>query len=474
MIVERSLLTKLLATVSASTLLSAGAAVANPMDPTIRAGDVTVDGLGTQHVIVENNSQRAVVDWDSFSIGTGEVTTINQVTNEAAIMNRVTGGNISEIYGTLESNGQVYLINESGIVIGKDGLIDTNGFVASTLDVSNAEFLAGGNMVFEQGIDVGGGIEIHGKVRSVSGGDIFLLSREITVHEGAEISSNGGYVGLAAGEEILLRPVDSGEGRVSIRAGKGKIVNQGMVEAAVVELKAAGGNEYALAINNTGTIRATNAVKRGGRVLLTAGGTIKNSGKITARRKVVIRSKKKIINSGKIRIPQPKPVESQIILEAPEIQIEASSILDVSGALGGGRIFVGGGYQGSKFDSKGNAVDITENATNVIVESGAQLLANAAVSGDGGEIIVWSDDSTKFAGHLEASSAEGAGGFAEVSGKNTLNIAGMSLDLRGTTSTGTLLLDPGGIDVVATGSTAGNTILDDDLRSRHLALLTLQ
>ena len=130
MIVERSLLTKLLATVSASTLLSAGAAVANPMDPTIRAGDVTVDGLGTQHVIVENNSQRSIVDWDSFSIGTGEVTTINQVTNDAAIMNRVTGGNISEIYGTLESNGQVYLINENGIMIGQDGLIDTNGFVS--------------------------------------------------------------------------------------------------------------------------------------------------------------------------------------------------------------------------------------------------------------------------------------------------------------------------------------------------------
>ena len=203
-------------------------------------------------------------------------------------------------------------------------------------------------MVFEQGIDVGGGIEVHGKVRSVSGGDIFLLSREITVHEGAEISSDGGYVGLAAGEEILLRPVDSGEGRISIRAGKGKIVNKGMVEAAVVELKAAGGNEYALAINNTGTIRATKAVKRGGRVLLTAGGTIKNTGKITARRKVVVRSKKKIINRGKIRIPQPKPVESQIILEAPEIQLEAGSVLDVSGALGGGRIFVGGGYQGQQ------------------------------------------------------------------------------------------------------------------------------
>jgi len=175
------------------------------------------------------------VDWNDFSIGLGETTTINQVTNDAAILNRVTGGNVTEIYGTLESNGQVFLINESGILIGASGVVETNGFVASTLDVSNSDFLGAGDMLFSQGVDAGGGIEVHGKIRSISGGDIFLLSREITIHEGAEIKSEGGYVGLGAGEEILLKPVDSGEGRISIRAGKGKIVNKGVKSETRVE-----------------------------------------------------------------------------------------------------------------------------------------------------------------------------------------------------------------------------------------------
>ena len=459
MIAERTLFKKLLATVSASALFSVSSAVANPLDPTVQSGDVTFEGLGSSNVVIGNNSERAVVDWDSFSIGAGEVTTINQISNDAAILNRVTGGNVSEIYGTLESNGQVYLINESGILVGAEGVVDTNGFVASTLDVSNAEFLAGGDMVFKQGIDVGGGIEVHGKIRSVSGGDIFLLSREITIHEGAEVTSNGGYVGLGAGEEILLRPTDSGDGRISIRAGKGKIKQSGTVEAAVVELRAAGGNEYALAINNTGVIRATRAVKtRGGRVLLAGGGTVKNSGKVYAKRKVVVRSKKKIVNAGSIKIPQSKPSEAEIIMEAPDIVVEAGSVLDVSAALGGGRIAIGGGFQGSKTYSDGTSVDISENASTVTIEKGAQILADATENGDGGEVIVWADGATSFAGEVSAKGVgDGDGGFVEVSGKGVLAYAGL-VDLRAENgNSGTLLLDPVSITVTTgAGADDGN------------------
>ena len=436
MFVDRKLFKRLLATVSASAI-SVGSVVANPLDPTVQSGNVSIEGLGTADLVIGNNSMRSVVDWDSFSIGTGEVTTINQISNDAAILNRVTGGNVSEIYGTLQSNGQVLLVNESGILVGPDGIIDTNGFVASTLDVSNADFLAGGDLVFKQGVDVGGGIEVHGKIRSVSGGDIFLLSREITVHEGAEISSKGGYVGLAAGEEILLRPTDSGDGRISIRAGKGSIKNSGAVEAAVVELRAAGGNEYALAINNTGVIRATGATHtKGGRVLLTGGGTVKNSGKIYANRKVVVRSKKKIVNVGTIKLPLAKPDDAQIVLEAPDIVVEAGSVLDVSAALGGGRIYIGGGKQGQ--DST------IDNASLVTIEAGATIKADALENGDGGEVIVWSDDTTIFAGDISAQgTGDGDGGFVEVSGKQNLAYQGF-VDTRAENGqTGTLLLDPG-------------------------------
>lgn len=463
---DRRLASWLLST-SGAALLAGTQAIANPLGGTVVTGDVQISGTGTTSVIIDNNSARSIVDWDEFSIGTGETTRINQATSSSAIMNRVTGGNMSEIYGSLDSNGIVYLINENGIVVGPTGEISTGGFVASTLDTTNQEFLAGGDMIFRQGIETGGGITVYGKIRSVTGGDIFLLSREIDIEAGADISSNGGYVGLGAGEEILLKPVDSGDGRITIRVGKGRIKNAGRIAGAVTELKAAGGNEYALAINNTGVIRATGVSKRGGRVMLTAGGKISNSGKIRATKKVRIKSRKKIRNTGKIRVTGVRTktvyVKPQIVFEAPEVEIAAGSLLDVSAALGGGSVFIGGGYQGGNTDNNGGTVDIAENAQNVIVESGAVIKADAIGTGDGGTVVVWSDDTTTFNGSVSARAGAdaGDGGFIEISGKEHLIFDG---DVNASSehgAAGTVLFDPGTITVTAGGVGTGPDTFSD-------------
>ncbi len=454
----------LLATASISAILAGTQAVANPNNPTVVVGDVNVGGLGTSQVIVDNGSMRSIVDWEDFSIGAGESTVINQISNEAAILNRVTGSNMSEIYGSLTSNGEVYLINQNGIVIGASGIIETNGFVASTLDLSNEDFLGAGDMLFSQGIDTGSGITVHGKIRSISGGDIFLLSREIDISASAQIDANGGYVGLGAGEEILLRPTDTGDGRISIRAGKGRINNAGDVAGAAAELKAAGGNEYALAINNTGVVRATGVSRSGGRVMLTGGGKVRNTGRVRATRKVVVRSKVKVENKGEVRAVNGDK-GGEIVFEAPEIVIETGSVLDVSAALGGGRMYVGGGFQGSQTNRAGEAIDISENARSVVVESGALLDASATQSGDGGEVIVWADGSTTFAGDVKATAADGVGGFAEISGKQVLNLAGFGADLAGSKGAGELLLDPDDITVSAATATGTNIILDSDIET---------
>jgi filamentous hemagglutinin family protein len=446
MALDRGLKKLLLATASAGAFLTVQTAWANPDGATVVTGDVSISGIGSDHVIIQNDSMRSIVDWNSFSIGTGETTTFNQLSNDAAILNRVTGGNITEIYGTLESNGQVFLINENGILIGESGLVDTNGFVASTLDVSNADFLGAGDMVFRQGIETGGGITVHGKIRSISGGDIFLLSREIEIGEKGVIDSNGGYVGLGAGEEILLKPTDTGDGRISIRAGKGKIVNRGSISGAVAELKAAGGNAYALAINNTGVVRATGAVKKGGRVMLTGGGKVKNTGTIKATRKVVVRSTKKIVNKGKVQAGDANK-GGEIIFEAPEIVVQAGSLLDVSGALGGGRMFIGGGFQGTDKARNGDLVDISQNAGIVTVEAGAVLTASATQSGDAGDIVVWADGTTSFAG---AAIADGGKGFIEISGREHIDYRG-SVSAKG----GLVLFDPGTVEIVADSDNDG-------------------
>ncbi len=452
--------------VSSYLALATSAALSNPVDPKIIAGDVSVQGLGSANVVIGNNSLRSIVDWGQFSIGSGETTAINQINANAAILNRVTGENPSEIYGHLTSNGQVYLINQHGILVGPSGVVDTNGFVASTLDVSNTDFLGAGEMIFKQGVDAGGGIKIEGTVRSITGGDIFLLSREIEIGEQGKISSKGGYVGLGAGEEILLKPTDSGDGRISIRAGKGRITNRGLVEGVAAELRAAGGNEYALAINNTGVVRATGYSKNGGRVLLTGGGTVSNTGHIHATQKIIIRSTKRIENSGTVQASNAATGKGgTVVLDAPEIAIGSTSFIDVSGALGGGRAFIGGGNQGGTALGADGEVVVLTNAKNVTVDSAAIINASATQSGDAGNVVVWSDGSTTFAGDIIATAAAGKGGDAEVSGKQTLIYNGFA-DLRGAAGVGTLLLDPGQVNINhGSGTNTVNTFFDINVQS---------
>ena len=100
-------------------------------------------------ITIEQQTKKAVVEWGDFSIAYGEKVEILQPSKGAAILNRVVGDNISKIYGALESNGKAYLLNQNGIVIGPEGRIDTAGFIASTLDISNQEFLFGKDVVFK-------------------------------------------------------------------------------------------------------------------------------------------------------------------------------------------------------------------------------------------------------------------------------------------------------------------------------------
>jgi hypothetical protein len=132
--------------------------------------------------------------------------------------------------------------------------------------------------------------------------------------------------------------------------------------------------------------------------------------------------------------------------------------INASGLTGGGEILIGGEFQG-----KGTQ----PNALNTWVNSGSILRADAVQVGNGGRIIVWADGTTKFAGSISAKGGQlgGDGGFAEVSGKETLNLApGWSsrIDLSAPAGKrGTLLLDPS--DIIISGTVGSGDLIDDDI-----------
>ncbi|PTY06469.1 hypothetical protein DB346_00870 [Verrucomicrobia bacterium LW23] len=435
----------------------------NPSGASVQNGSASVSSQGS-NVRVQQSSDRAVIHWNDFSIRQGETTTFVQPNSRSATLNRVTGNRMSQLDGTLNANGRMYLVNRNGIVIGKTGRINTAGFTASTHDVSNAEFMKGGDMNFSGNSTAK--VINYGKIKATDG-DVTLIARQVENH--GNITAKNGRAQLAAGTEVLIR--SEGAERVFIKpgsrgaAGETGIINTGKVRAAVAELKAAGGNEYALAINNSGVIRATGVRQQGGRVYLSSTGG-------------------RIVNSGRIRATNPDGSGGEIRLAAGHIELKRGSVLDASGSrkgMGGkgGKVYVGGEWQGR---------GTMEQAQTVKVEAGSVIRADATAGtgvttpANGGTVVLWSTDITDFNGEITARGTNGGlGGNVETSGYR-LNVG---MDAMVLTEGGTWLLDPETIEIIGSvgthtsvnglpplgAVTIQNSVISTALNTQHVILL---
>ena len=149
--------------------------MAQPTGGQVVAGTATFS-VGAGALTVTQTSGRAIINWQDFSIAAGELAKFVQPDATSATLNRVISGLPSSLAGTLQSNGRIFLINPNGILVGTGARIDTAGFLASTLDVANDEFLAGGDLHFTGGSTAA--IKNLGAINAL-GGDIFLIARQV-------------------------------------------------------------------------------------------------------------------------------------------------------------------------------------------------------------------------------------------------------------------------------------------------------
>ena len=493
---------------------------ANPTGGVVVMGDAQIQSTFPGLTTIHQQTNNAVINWSTFNIGSGEHTNFIVPSATSATLNRVLDGGPSLLNGTLTSNGQVFLINASGIVFGKGSMVDVAGLTASTLDLSNRMFMAGGQMAYQGNTTAG--VTNAGTIRA-SSGDVFLIGFQ--VNNSGVIRAPNGTVGLAAGTDVLIMP--AGDERVIVRNAAGPqrgtgVSNSGLIKANVAELKAYGGNVYALAIQNTGRIAATAATRQGGRIILSAnGGNIQSTGKLSARglsgnggqikinagsqgrvdlggrvaangttgkggsidvnggevtvRRAILVSADGQTEGGQINInatPQGSnaPVTTTIIdgtiraegtsgtggiihLGGTSLTLSGTALISANGATGGGSIFAGGGAQG--LDPS------MTNSTQVQIQSGAVLAANAGASGNGGTVVAFASNQLTFNGNLQARGGQtgGDGGQAELSGKQSLILESLTgkIDLSAPQGhAGNLLLDPN--DILISDNVAGNTI----------------
>jgi filamentous hemagglutinin family protein len=399
-----------------------GPVYANPVGPQVASGGASFATQGNTLAIT--NTPGAIINWQGFSIGAGETTRFNQASAASAVLNRVVTSTPSQLFGQLQSNGRVFLINPAGILIGAGAVIDTAGLVASTLNLSNADFLAGRlNFKATPGA---GKVENFGSISTPSGGSVYLVGAQVENH--GIINAPNGEVLLAAGKTAQLIDTGTPGVRVEITADAEQSLNVGQILAESGRVGMVGA-----IVRNSGRISASSAANNvtsvGGRIFLkaTQDTYVDKTGAIEATG----------TTGGAVEVLGQRVA----LLDAARI--------DASGTQGGGTILVGGDFQGKNAE--------IQNASISYVGGGVSLKADASESGNGGKVIVWSDDTTRFYGDISAKggSRSGNGGFVEVSGKRYLDFQGMVNTAAAQGLTGTLLLDPEGIRISTAASSGG-------------------
>jgi len=413
---------------------------ANPQNPTVVSGTASFDQTSPSTLNI-TASDCAIINWEDFSIDAGELTKFIQPAHDARVLSRVTGGNPSAIFGTLEANGMLYLINPNGLVVGSGGEINTASFIASTLDVLDADFIQKGDLHF-----TGAPTASVTNLGSIDGwnGDVFLIGHHVDNH--GAINTPAGTAGLAAGVDVIL--LASGEERLMIQPttatpdGTG-VVNAGTIEAISAELKA-DGNLFALAINHTGEIDATGLDARDGRIFLVAeGGSVSVGGALYAANDN---------NTG-----------GEIRVLGTTLEVTDNADIDVSGDFGGGLIYVGGNIP--------NEEPVLYRATTTTVSTEAGLDASALGAGNGGTITVIAAGTTSFAAGAFATGGEiaGNGGRVNVGGLQNLEFTGSAdttadYGMTGLLGTGTPTLT---VKALGEGESSLN-IMDTGLLSSNL------
>ena len=231
-----------------------GNAQAQPVGGVVVGGVADIQqsaGLTT----INQSTQTTVINWQSFNILQGQTVQFVQPDTSSVALNRIVGSDASSIFGTLSANGQVFLVNPNGILFAPGASVNVGGLVASTLNISDSDFMAG-NYRFS-GTNTAT-VDNQGNVIA-DGGYVALLGANVS-NQGV-IRANMGTIVLAAGNELTLDV--AGDGLLSVTVDKGAvnalIENGGLIRAnggKVFLTASVAGNLLQTMVNNTGVIEA--------------------------------------------------------------------------------------------------------------------------------------------------------------------------------------------------------------------------
>lgn len=346
-------------------LIAFGAGSALAMDdfttPTgeqVVGGSATFDRPAAGQLNINQNTDRVVINWDSFNIGSKGKTEFFQPNSGSLAVNRVTsaGSDPTQILGMLKANGKVMVLDRNGVFFGHDAVLDVGSIVASTGDIDTGAVMRG-DTVLE--------LSSFGDGSVINNGTISVGDAGLAAFVAPHVANNGiiqarlGKVALAAGgERATIDLYGDGLVQIAVDGAKTRALaeNNGAIDAeggTVLMTAAAAKGVVDNVINMNGVIKVSSVTQKGGKIILSGG------------------------SAGKVKV---------------------TGTIDASGANGGGDI-----------DVRGHDIEVTETAV---------LNADATGHGNGGRSVVFADNIAIVNGRMSARGGllGGNGGFIETSG----------------------------------------------------------
>ncbi|MFN7780248.1 MAG: filamentous hemagglutinin N-terminal domain-containing protein, partial [Betaproteobacteria bacterium] len=343
--------------------LFTSSAVALPSGGNVVSGEATIEQQNSTTTVVRQDSQRAAINWQSFNIWRGEKVQFIQPNSRSVALNRVVGSDPSKIFGSLTSNGAVFLLNPAGVYFAPGASVNTGALLASTLAMSDADFSAGRYVLSGSS---SAAVVNQGDIRIGPGGYAVLAGAKID-NQGTITAPNGSVALLAGsrvaidigGDNAVTFSVDGGAVRATVDNSGAVVADGGRILLQASALDGA----MTTAVNQTGLLRANSISESNGVITLKAsGGDTVVTGRIEATGLAAGQT------GGRVEV------------FGDRVGLFSQAAIDARGAAGGGTVLVGGDYQGG-----GGA----PRAQTTIVDAGASIVADATVAGNGGTVVVW-------------------------------------------------------------------------------------
>lgn len=375
---------------------------------------------------VDTSSARTAIDWQRFNVGPDNSITFRQPDGRSVTLNRVIGSDPSKIYGAVTSNGQLILVNPNGIWLGPNSRISASALVASAgflTDEQAREFARSGKL----DLQLKGVVSNHGRITVHDNGMVALLGAQVENH--GVIQARKGSVQLATGPRATLDFHGDGLMNIAVQGPPGEkdsvnadvtggVHNSGEIDVGngVVAMSAERAARHLdSVINLGGKVAADSVSEQGGSIVLGNAAQTNVTGTLSARG----------TSGGSVKVL------------GDAVNLAGSARIDASGSQGaGGRVLVGGSYQGKGPEPAAKSTGVAK---------GAQLRADGRT--DGGQVVVWSNGQTSFAGSASAR-GEQRGGVVETSGRQLRVTSDAKVDTGGKV-VGKWLLDPETVNIVA-------------------------